>query len=229
MIKMIVCSFYNTLIDEEDAIPTSTMLELDRIKQKEIKLTILTNRLLEDVLYYNQDYPFIDYVIALNGSILYDVKENQKKLYDSFTKEELLEIQKKYEKKEIIYYTENASWTELPEDKVYKVEVKGIKKNIVSQYHTSIFQRNKEFFLEITKNSYSSTIQDLKEENLLGIIGNESEKELLEEKYKIYVVRNAPKGLKEKTSFLTKSNLQKGVELVIKKVIKYGEILIFYL
>ena len=38
MIKILFIIFYNTLINEEDAIPTSTMLEIDRLKQRGIKL-----------------------------------------------------------------------------------------------------------------------------------------------------------------------------------------------
>ena len=59
MIKMVVSSFYNTLIDEEDAIPTSTMLEIDRIRKKGIIFTICTNRLYTELLEYNRDFPFI--------------------------------------------------------------------------------------------------------------------------------------------------------------------------
>ncbi len=70
MIKMFISSFYNTLIDEEDAIPTTTMLAIDQLKQKNILITIITNRLQNEVLYYNKDYPFIDYIISLNGSII---------------------------------------------------------------------------------------------------------------------------------------------------------------
>ena len=40
MIKMITCSFYNTLIDKEDAIPLSTMLQIDKARQEKIKFTI---------------------------------------------------------------------------------------------------------------------------------------------------------------------------------------------
>ena len=55
MIKMITCSFYNTLIDKEDAIPLSTMLQIDKARQEKIKFTILTNRSSEELKYYNRD------------------------------------------------------------------------------------------------------------------------------------------------------------------------------
>jgi hydroxymethylpyrimidine pyrophosphatase-like HAD family hydrolase len=42
MIKIVVSSFYNTLINYEEAIDASTMLEIDRIRNKGILFTILT-------------------------------------------------------------------------------------------------------------------------------------------------------------------------------------------
>ena len=84
MIKMVVSSFYNTLINEEDAIPTSTMLEIERIRQKGIIFTMCTNRQYQEILDYNKDFPFVDYIISLNGSLVYDVAKDkiiyQKKL-----------------------------------------------------------------------------------------------------------------------------------------------------
>ena len=64
MIKMVVSGFYNTLLDEEEAIPTSTMLEIERIRQKGVAFTICTNRLYTEVLDYNKDFPFLDYIVS---------------------------------------------------------------------------------------------------------------------------------------------------------------------
>ena len=36
MLKMVSSSFYNTLIDKEESIPKTTMLEIDRIRKKNI-------------------------------------------------------------------------------------------------------------------------------------------------------------------------------------------------
>ena len=74
MIKMVVCSFYNALINEEEAIPTSTMLEIERLRKKGIVFSICTNGLYQEVLDYNRDFPFVDYIISLNGSYVYDVE-----------------------------------------------------------------------------------------------------------------------------------------------------------
>ena len=56
--RMFISSFYNTLINNEEAIPVSTMLEIEKLKNKGILFSVCTNRLNDDVLYYNHDYQF---------------------------------------------------------------------------------------------------------------------------------------------------------------------------
>ena len=80
MIKMITSSFYNTLIDEEGAIPTSSMLLLDSFKKKGSFFSIVSNRGIEDILYYNESFPFIDFILAYNGSMYY-IKNCYQKMY----------------------------------------------------------------------------------------------------------------------------------------------------
>ena len=84
MIRMVVSSFYNTLINYEEAIPTSTMLEIDRIRNNNVLFTVSTNGLYNEILDYNKDFPFVDYIISLNGSYVYDVKNNMVVLNSQF-------------------------------------------------------------------------------------------------------------------------------------------------
>ena len=218
MIKMLVCSFYNTLIDEEDAIPTSTMLEIDRLRQKGIKVTLLTNRLQDELIYYNHDYPFIDYIISLNGSVILDVNKNKEMTFNAFTKKELNEIEKYYSKEEISFYTKDKVYNSIPQEAVYKVEIKNTNKKI-SKYYNSIFKIEKESYLEISKNSIYEALKKLKinSSELLCIIGNNSELELVNKLDNLYVVRNASSTLKNKADNIIKSNTKKGVEEVLKK------------
>ena len=91
MKKMVINSFYNTLIDKEDAIPLSTMLEIERIRKNGNKFVILTNRSAEELEFYNRDFPFIDYIITFNGNYVLDV-ENKKCLLDIKLREEDIEF-----------------------------------------------------------------------------------------------------------------------------------------
>ena len=76
MYKMVVSDFYNALIDQEEAIPLSTMIEIDKIRRRGILFCISTSKSARVVIDYNKDFPFIDYVIAFNGSYVYDVTSN---------------------------------------------------------------------------------------------------------------------------------------------------------
>ena len=80
MYKMIVSDFDGTLIDSDEAIPLSTMVEIDRIRKLGVKFVVATGRILKSVLDYNRDFPFLDYVISCDGAYVYDVS-NRKTLY----------------------------------------------------------------------------------------------------------------------------------------------------
>ena len=77
MLKMIVSSFYNTIIDYEEAISASTVLEIDRIRKKGIVFSVCTNRQYQEILDYNHDFHFVDYIVSLNGSYVYDVNKSK--------------------------------------------------------------------------------------------------------------------------------------------------------
>jgi hydroxymethylpyrimidine pyrophosphatase-like HAD family hydrolase len=126
MIKMVVSSFYNTLIDEEEAIPTSTMLEIERIRKKGIVFTICTNRGYKEVLDYNKDFPFIDYIVSLNGTYIYDVSKNKCLFKKKITLSTLTKLVNLFPNNKINYYTVDEVYTDFKdiEDKtVFKIEV----------------------------------------------------------------------------------------------------------
>lgn len=218
MIRMLISSFYNTIIDKEDAIPMSTMLEIDKLRKKGILFSVCTNRDKDEVLYYNHDYPFLDYIIAYNGNYIYDVNK-KKSLFSNYLKKSIIkEIENIFKDYKINYYKEN--------NKIYKLEIKVKKKefNLIDRLdkldvYTSIFTYNKEYFIEITSGSIVDGIKKLKisPDKIVSIIGNLSEKQLIKDIEKTYVVSNSPKELKELANYKTKSNNSKGVEQVIKK------------
>lgn len=222
MIRMLISSFYNTLIDKEEAIPMSTMLEIDKLRNKGILFSVCTNRDKDSVLYYNHDYPFIDYVIAYNGNYIYDVNKDKYLYKNPLNKSVVQEIEKLFKDNELNYYKED--------NKVYKIEIK-VKKNEFKlidklkniDIKSSIFKYNKEYFIEITSSNitnavkYLSTKLKLSPTDIASVIGNLSEKELIDNIENTYVVSNSPKEVKKLTSKKTKSNNSKGVENIIKK------------
>lgn len=223
--RMLISSFYNTLINKEEAISFSTMLEIDKLRKKDILFSICTSRSHEEVLYYNHDYPFIDYIISYNGNYIYDVKK-KKNIYKNPLKKTLIKkVEEIFKDKKIIYYKDNKDIYKL-EIKIKRKELDLINKLENLNIYTSIFILNKDYYIEITNNNTYEGINALKTKlkidnnDIITVIGNLAEKEIIANIKKTYVVSNAPKELKEKANYKTKSNNLKGVEQVIKKETK---------
>ncbi len=77
MYKVLISDFEDVLIDKEDAIPLSTMLALDKVRGDKVAFGVTSTRGFQNVLDYNRDFPFIDYIILFDGAYFYDV--NRKK------------------------------------------------------------------------------------------------------------------------------------------------------
>ena len=77
MYKLLVSDFDGTLVGEELAIDYSTMLAIDKIRREKVLFAIATGRCLGDILYYNRDFSFLDYVVASNGAVVYDVNREK--------------------------------------------------------------------------------------------------------------------------------------------------------
>ncbi len=105
MYKMVVCDFFGALINSEEAIPLSTMLELDRIRKNGVFFCITTNKSARTIIEYNKDFPFIDYVVAFNGSYVYDINKG-KVIYDKgISVTRFKKIYKLFNKKDMCFYT----------------------------------------------------------------------------------------------------------------------------
>ena len=115
MLKIIVTNFEN-LINEEEAISTNTMLLIDNLRRKNYHLLVTTHRDFRDVLSYNKSYPFIDYIISLSGSIIFDVNKNKIISKKNISSKELKQIEKLFPKKDL----ELSSY----EDKIYQIKIK---------------------------------------------------------------------------------------------------------
>lgn len=225
MRRMLISSFYNTLIDKEDAIPMSTMIEIDKLRKNGILFSVCTNRDKEDVLYYNHDYPFIDYIISFNGNYIYDIKGDKCIYSNPLKKSVIKKIEKLFNNFKMIYYKED--------NMIYKIEIEVSKKetSIIDKLsnidvYSSIFTYNKKKYIEISSSNTINSISNLSNklnislDNITTVIGNLSEKEIISEVEETYVVSNSPKELKDLSKHKTKSNNCKGVEQIIKKIIK---------
>ena len=233
---MVVSSFYNTIIDEEDAIPTSTMLEIERIRQKGILFSICTNRQYKEILDYNKDFSFVDYIISLNGSIVYDVSKEKIIYQKKLTKTNINKIYKFLPDLEYKFYSEKEIYNSISdiEDKdIYKIEIelsdneKKIKDKLKNlPINLSILELNGKKYIEITSNQASmfsgvdkiSLKKDLDLSNIIAISGNESDISLVQNIKRNFIVKNASKELKKYAYKIVKSNIEKGVEIVLSKI-----------
>ena len=232
MIKMIVSSFYNTLINEEEAIPQSTMVEIERIRKKGIIFVVATNRLYQEVLDYNIDFPFIDYIVSLNGSVVYDVQKRKIIHKKKMTEASIKNISKLYEKDLITYYTAEAKnnyLDDLKEKNIYKIEIQTseIKEKLKKiNVNTSFFKKDSKNYLEIIshKASMFNGIDQIALKNninlkeILVIAGNESDISMINNLKNSFVVENCAELLKKTKAQKTSSNNQTGVENILKEL-----------
>lgn len=77
MKKMVVCTFENTLIDDEESISMKTMLEIDRLRNSGYLFTTISENDLDYVLSYNRDFPFLDFIVFFDGAGIFDTKLNK--------------------------------------------------------------------------------------------------------------------------------------------------------
>ena len=236
MIKMVVSSFYNTLINQEDAIPTSTMLEIERLREKGIIFTICTNRQYQEVLDYNKDFPFVDYIISLNGSIVYDVLKEKIIYQKKLTKTVINKIYKFFPDLNYTYYSEKETYSikeDIEDKNIYKIElevnnnedmIRDKLKNL--PLNLTLFELNEKKYIEITSDQVSmfsgvdkiSLKKELDLSNIIAISGNESDISLSQNIKRNFIVKNASKKLKKYAYKIVKSNLENGVGTVLSKI-----------
>ena len=124
MYKMVVSDFFGTLINSEEAIPLSTMIELDRIRKLGVLFAITTNKSVRVVADYNRDFPFIDYVVAFNGSYIYDFVNNKVLYNKSIGVSIVKKISKFFRDYSLCFYTlDCCNYTGIYKDKDYSEKV----------------------------------------------------------------------------------------------------------
>ena len=148
MYKLFISDFDGTLIDSEEAIPLSTMVEIDRIRKLGVKFCVTTGRILKSVLDYNRDFPFLDYVIACDGAYVYDVVNRKILVKKPLGGSIIKKIKKLYHDKDI-YFCTAREWNLCSEDIVYS-EVKNINFTFEEFYQNN---KNNIYKIEVYFNS----------------------------------------------------------------------------
>jgi len=232
MYKMIVSEFDNVLIDQEEAISTEAILEISRIRKAGILFCIMTSKSLSEILEYNRDFPFIDYIICFNGACIYDVHNKkciyQKKILFSIIKP----IMKLLSNYEVRCFTANevvSNPLEKKED-IYKMSVKThdekdlkFLKEKLLDFDINIRESfvDSEIYVEIIMGNVSKLDALLKLCNKKKIDLNHvctigGEKEIMGTCGFSVSVNNSPATIKENAAFVTQDNYSYGVAEFLK-------------
>ncbi len=247
MYKLLVSSFYDTLIDDDEAISLSTMVEIDRIRKNGVLFCVTTEGNYLDVCDYNKDFDFIDYIIACNGAYLYDVLNKKVIFKKNIMPSMIKKIWKNYSKYDVYFYTgidkvlikKNFLFDEFYNENktdIYKIDISFTDKKLRDSVYDEIgelelkvscnkYDKNKKYIIEITAlniNKLSSIefICRRKKISLMEVVSigqKESDICMLNDVGMSCCVANANNDVKKVAKMKSSSNVCKGVEKVIKK------------
>lgn len=238
MYKLVVSGFDNVLINNEEAISTSTILEIDRVRNNGVLFAVLCDRGYKEVLEYNKDFSFVDYIISCNGACLYSTKTNEiiiDKSLDYTIVKYLINNLNEYNLFVITDTLRKDAFT-IMDEKIYMIEVQCNSKkdynkllDIISSFKLNIktFMKKvgKKYYLQIVSSSVSSDEVLEKIDNIdsssLVLICSEEKDALFYEKagYKV-AVSNASSSVKKICDKTTSSNDNKGVKKILSYLFK---------
>lgn len=183
MKKVAICNF-EELIGEEDAISVATMLKLEKIRKNNFKLIIYSEKSIDDLLYYNRDFPFIDYIVHEKGYYLYDVNKNKRIIDKKLSKQIVNKIIKLFPKSNLKLFEDNNS--------IYEIQIN----NYNNELGDSVYIRkdNNKSIITKEKLSYKNIINEfcinnnIKKENIVQLttrnrLGNNKETMNLDDLY----------------------------------------------
>lgn len=163
MYKILISDFEDTLIDNEDAIPLSTMLSLDKMRTYSIPFVVMTNKSLKSILEYNKDFPFVDYIICMDGAYVYDAKESKALIHKNIGVSIIKKIKKNFDQFNLCFYT--LDWCNYTKKEINKENQRKIGDfNVFSKFH-----KDNIFKIEIhtsSKKEQVSIMSQLEEMNL---------------------------------------------------------------
>ena len=160
MYKLIAIDLDGTLLNSNGVVSNETKNVLKQIVNKDIKIVLASGRMIDSIKTIAKEIGGQKYLIAGNGSIVYDI-ENSQILYKNFlSKEKVLDVIKICEENSIFYniYTQSEVLTpSLKYNVLYynkenanKEEKDRTKINIVDNMYEYIKNSEKEDFLKIT-------------------------------------------------------------------------------
>ena len=184
MYRLFVSDFDGTLLDSDEAIPLSTMVEIDRIRRDGVKFAVASDRILKSVLDYNRDFPFLDYVISCDGAYVYDVVHRKALLKKPLQVSIIKKIKKLYSNCEL--YLDTLQEKYLCKNDIVYSEIKNRRISFSEFYEAHknlIYQLEIKFF---TKKDRDNAFRELEELQLKAHFMKKDQKK----DYRIIIVSN---------------------------------------
>ena len=238
MYKLLVSDFDGTLVGEELAIDYSTMLAIDKIRREKVLFAIATSRCLGDILYYNRDFSFLDYVIASDGAIVYDVNKEKvifkkavsvsciRKIYNTFASHDIYACRKdrKFKllgldditdvyKLEIVCSSRDDSLEVIDKLKSLNLKINYFEQYINDTYYVDIVSLDIDKFVGVEKICDKKKIST---EEVVSFGKYYNDINLVKNTGLGVSMDNAIKAVKKVSKKSTLDNLNKGVEVFIK-------------
>lgn len=247
MYKLIVSSFLNTIINDYEEIPMSTVVLIDELRRSGIKFVIATGKDIDSIIYYNRDFPFNDYLITSNGAYIYDMNKNKVIFKKNIGIRTINKIIKYYYDKSIIYLTndsrinlisnEKDKFIEENKNNIYKIDLYFENKLTAEQslkeislleldINTNLQIYNDKYYIEITHSSASKDkaleriAKKLKIDmkDIISFGSGYNDIEIIKKTGYGVAMKNACKKLKSVANDITLDNNSKGVELYLRKI-----------
>ena len=160
MYKLIAIDLDGTLLNSNGMISNETKKILQEITEKDIKIVLTSGRMIDSIKSIAEEIGKQKYLIAGNGSIVYDI-EKQQILYKNFLKKEkVLNVIKICEENSIYYniYTENEVLTPAlkynvlyyHKENANREEKDRMKISIVNNMYEYVLNSKRDDYLKIT-------------------------------------------------------------------------------
>ncbi len=160
MYKLIAIDLDGTLLNSNGIVTNETKQILRQIINKNVKIVLTSGRMIDSIKSIAEEIGSQKYLVAGNGSIVYDIEEHQI-LYKNFlTKEKVLDVIKICEENSIFYniYTENEVLTPAlkynvlyyHKENANREEKDRTKINIINNMYEYILNSDREDYLKIT-------------------------------------------------------------------------------
>lgn len=248
MKKMLVTKFENVLVDSDQTIPISTVISVDDLRRKNYVFSVISDMEISFVTFYTHDFNFIDYIICMDGSYVYD-NENKKVLYESPLSIDLIKsLLKDYTDRKVTIYTDTThhmyrgakkvDFDILKHIKFYKIEVvfKDKKeclkhvKEIKTKYivNTSMRYENREYICSIVNPGVSkyealkmiNRKEKIKLSDVTTISNNYDDLEIIKKVGTSVFSQGGVEEIKDKCDKETPSSDYLGVEKVIREILR---------